>query len=166
MSQYALTTFTSDQYTSAKAAWENFAGGADVFDVELAPFFCWVETHISPCDGDSVALQLVNKVADDRVDAIVEVVDSRRGVLSKLLKIVVSPQFWNVSDCRDQIIEIYKEIFTQFATSNTQVARQRKVKIYGRDDDMMSILRSLHSHWSVPNTSADFEGRFLAITFN
>jgi hypothetical protein len=99
VSKYTLTTFTSVQYTSTKASWEALAG-PDAFDVELAPFFSWVETHIQPTHGDSVALQLVNQDADGRVDAIVEVVDSRRGTLSKLLKIVVSPQFWDISNSR------------------------------------------------------------------
>lgn len=107
MSKYTLTTFTSVQYTSTKASWEALAG-PDAFDVELAPFFSWVETHIQPTHGDSVALQLVNQDADGRVDAIVEVVDSRRGTLSKLLKIVVSPQFWDISNSRSHIIETQK----------------------------------------------------------
>ena len=163
--KYELKRFTNAECAEARAAWEAIAGH-DAFYLEFAPFFSWVETHIEPQEHDSMALQLVNLGADGRVDAIVEVVDSRKGTLSKLLKIVVSPQFWDVNDSRNSIVVIYSEIFTQFIIGFGTDLSRRNVKIYGRDDDMMSILRSVHAHWSVPGATADFEGRFLAISFS
>ncbi len=166
MSKYSLVKFTPESFAHTKAAWEAIAG-ADAFDVEFSAFFDWAGAHLVAKAHDSVALCLSNNDVGGLVDAIVEVVDSREGALSKLLKIIPSPLFWDVNNARDEIVNLYTEVFFQvILTAGNGAIGQRKVKLYGRDDDMMSILRSIHSHWAIPNTSVDFEGRFLAITLN
>ena len=99
-------------------------------------------------------------------DAIVEIVTSRKGTLSKLLKVIPSPEFWDVNNRRDDIVQLYTETFFKLITQGGFGVMSRKVKIYGRDDEMMSILRSIHNAWSIPQSSAEFEGRFLAITLH
>ncbi len=98
-------------------------------------------------------------------DAIVEVVTSRKGAMSKLLKIIPSPEFWDINNSRGSIVDIYAETFFNMITSGS-FGNQRKIKLYGRDDAMMSILRSIHSNWLIEQSTAEFEGRFLAITLN
>lgn len=163
MSGYALIAFTQESLSAAKCCWEQITG-EDAFDLELLGVFDWAATHLQQTDGDSVAFNLWNQVAS-RTDAIVEVVTSRNGAMTKLLKIIPSPEFWDINNSRKEIVKIYTEIFYHVITKDG-FDRQRKVKLYGRDDDMMSILRSIHSIWSFSNSKAEFEGRFLAITVN
>lgn len=163
MSKYSLINFTVDTLEQTRQAWEALAG-PDAFDIELSPVFLWVDAHMQPVPNDSVAFCLWNKDSG-RVDAIVEVVDSRKGQLSKLLKVIPSSKFWDVNNNRDAIVQLYVEVFFNVITGD-DLMTSRKVKLYGRDDEMMSILRSIHAHWAVQNSSAEFEGRFLAISIN
>lgn len=163
MSKYALVPFTSESLLKARKRWEEIAG-EDAFDLEFSGVFDWAGTHLQHTDGDSVAFNLWNNDAL-HTDAIVEVVSSRKGSMSKLLKIIPSPEFWDINNARDSIVGIYTETFFNMIISGG-FGQQRKVKLYGRDDDMMSILRSIHSNWAIANSNAEFEGRFLAITLN
>ncbi len=163
MSKYSTVSFTEALVQGAKKEWEAFAGG-DAFDLELSPVFSWVETHMAVAPNDSVALCLWNNDSN-RTDAIVEIVDSRKGKLSKLLKVIPSPRFWDVNNARGEIIQLYTEVFFNVITAGG-FGQSRVVKLYGRDDEMMSILRSIHAYWAVQNSTAEFEGRFLAISLN
>lgn len=163
MSKYSTLNFTKDLCQAAKREWEDIAGG-DAFDLELSPVFSWVETHMDVAPNDSVALCLWNNDSK-RTDAVVEIVDSRKGKLSKLLKVIPSPRFWDVNNVRGEIIQLYTEAFFNVITAGG-FGSSRVVKLYGRDDEMMSILRSIHAAWTVSNSTAEFEGRFLAISLN
>jgi hypothetical protein len=163
MSKYTLIPFTEDSLKDAYKKWEAIVG-EDAFDLEFSPLFDWAGKHIHETAGDSQAFNLSNNDAA-RTDAIVEVVTSRKGLMTKLLKIVPSPQFWDINNSRNEIIQVYTEVFFNVITKRG-TDQSRKVKLYGRDDEMMSILRSLHSVWAIPNSTAEFEGRFLTIALN
>lgn len=163
MAKYKLIKFTSDSLVETKAAWEAFAG-ADAFDLEFSAAFEWTQAHVNEQPNDSMALCLFNTDAQ-RTDAIIEVVDSRKGTLTKLLKIIPTPMFWDVNNSRTEIIQLYTEAFFNVITHGG-FGKSRTVKLYGRDDEMMSLLRSIHSHWAIADTSIEFQGRFLTITIN
>lgn len=163
MTKYALISFTQQSLDEAHKRWEGIAG-EDGFDLEFAPMFIWAQSHIKHQDGDSMAFNLHNN-DNDNTDALVEIVTSRKGTLSKLLKVIPSPEFWDVNNRRDDIVQLYTQTFFGLITLNGFGA-SRKVKIYGRNDEMMSILRSIHRAWAIPKSTAEFEGRFLAITLN
>jgi hypothetical protein len=163
MAKYKLIPFTQQSLNDANKRWEGIAG-EDGFDLEFAPMFTWAQGHIEHQDGDSMAFDLHNN-DNDNTDALVEIVTSRKGALSKLLKVIPSPEFWDVNNRRNDIVQLYTETFFGLITLGGFGA-SRKVKIYGRDDEMMSILRSIHSAWAIPKSTAEFEGRFLAITLN
>jgi hypothetical protein len=163
MSKYELIPFDQTSLHDARSKWEAIAG-EDAFDLEFSGFFEWAEKHLAQVEGDSIALNLHNNDAL-RTDAIVEVVSSRKGQMSKLLKVIPSPMFWDVNNSRADIVTLYTEVFFNVLTRQG-FGSSRTVKLYGRDDEMMSILRSIHSLWSIPNTKAEFEGRFLTFTLN
>ena len=119
-------------------------------------------------DPTGVAYVLTRNYAQNnssKTDALVEVVASRKGQLSKLLKVIPSPEFWDINNSRQAILDIYTETFFNMITTGG-FGKERKVKLYGRDDDMMSILRSIHGNWAIPHSKAEFEGRFLAVTLS
>ena len=161
MAKYKLIPFTTATLAAAKSKWEDIAG-KDGFDLEFAAVFEWASTHLNQQSGDSMAYCLHNN-DNGNADGIVEIVTSRMGALSKLLKIVPSPEFWDVNNKRVEILQIYRETFFGLITQK-EINSARTVKIYGRDDEMMSILRSIHAVWNIPDSTAEFEGRFLTIS--
>lgn len=163
MPKYSLNFFTADTLADTRKRWEAIAG-EDAFDLEFSNVIEWAELHLTHTEGDSVAYNLWNNDALHS-DAIVEVVTSRKGAMSKLLKIIPSPEFWDINNSRGSIVDIYAETFFNQITSGS-FGNQRKIKLYGRDDAMVSILRSIHSNWLIEQSTAEFEGRFLAITLN
>jgi hypothetical protein len=163
MSKYKLIPFDQPSFLDARRKWEALAG-EDAFDLEFSPLFDWARNHLLQQDGDSIALNLHNNDTLS-TDAIVEVVSSRKGAMSKLLKVIPSPKFWDINNSRADIITLYTEVFFEVITREGFGA-SRKVKLYGRDDEMMSILRSIHGIWAIENTKAEFEGRFLTFTLN
>lgn len=163
MSKYSLENFTAESLEETKVHWSGLVE-ADAFDVEMGPFFGWATSHITVKEGDSVAFALRNNDTS-HVDAIAEVVESKGGNMHKMLKIVPSPQFWDLSKMRQDLLNLYIETFFHII-QKVGFKSSRKIKIYGRNDEMMSLLRSLHAVWGVPNSKAEFEGRFLAITWS
>lgn len=162
MSKYKLLDFSSETLASTRQRWMELMD-EDAFELELSPAFEWASVHMKHIDGDSVALRMLNSETE-MTDAIVEVVTSRKGQMIKMLKVIPSPAFWDVDNCRKEIIDLYIGVFMSVITSSG-FKSNHKVKIYGRDDAMLSILRSIHSIWPVEDSKADFEGRFLAITW-
>ena len=162
MAKYKLAEFTDSLFNTTKAAWSNLVDD-DAYEIEVLTQLQWVESHLVQKDHDSFAMALVNNDSDN-VDAIVEIVSSKKGAMVKLLRVILSPEFWDITSKRDDVINIYLDVFFNFIAANA-IQSGSKVKIYGRTDEMMSLLRSIHSNWNVQGGVADFEGRFLTVVF-
>lgn len=162
MPKYNLVNFTNETLEETRKNWESIID-EDAFELEFGTAFTWASQHIQSVEGDSVALRLHN-TDSDRTDAIVEIVSSRKGAMNKLLKVIPSPKFWDVNNQRDEIVSLYTEAFFKVITM-AGFKPSNKVKIYGRDDEMLSILRSIQNIWNIKGSKVDFEGRFFAITW-
>ena len=162
-SKYEIRGFTKSSLTAVENRWRGLAG-EDEFASELAGFFQWCHTHIAPKAGDSQAHGLFNK-EDESCDAIIELVETTTlGGKTKLLKLITSPHFWQSIDLdRERLITLYTWTFTLVIAKGI-LGKAKDVKLYARDDLMLSFLRSLHAHWDVPGTKAEFQGRFLTVT--
>ena len=162
MSKFEIRHFSSESLELAKQRWKNYAGD-DEFAIEYEPFFGWCATHITPIEEHSQAWELFNNDSQ-QCDAIVDIVNSKQGKLHKLLKLYVSPQYWtDTGKHRDEIIKLHIDAFV-LAIQKGLLGGAKNVKLYGRSDLMLSILHSIHATWSVPNTTAEFHGRFLTIS--
>lgn len=161
MAKYKIREFTTERFEEVKERWRGHAG-EDEFEIELSGFFDWCVAHLTKVDGDSQAFELYN-TDTDACDAIIEMVDSRKGKLTKLLKLLLSPEYWDVEKNRDQLISLYIDAFVE-AIKDGALKGAKDVKLYGRNDLMLSLLRSIHAHWQVEGTSAHFQGRFLTIS--
>lgn len=160
-----LREFSDQRLADVRDRWLAIAG-EDEFQVELSPFFAWCATHVQPKTGDSHALELFNAKTGE-TDAIVEIVNAREGKLHKLLKLIVSPRLWDIDANRDEVVSLYASAFSS-VIDNGIMEGVNDIKIYGRNDLMRSILRSLHAHWPQDGFGATvkFEGRWLTFTFN
>lgn len=162
MDDYKIREFTPERLEEVERTWRDLAG-EDEFDIELAPFFNWCETHIEQRTGDSRAYELYN-TRSQSCDAIIELVNSSNARLSKLLKLFISPEMWDVDDKREQVVNLYVSAFVQVIKTERRKGINR-VKLYGRTSLMLSILHTIHSSWPAEetNSQATFEGRWLTI---
>lgn len=162
-----LKQFSKESLLTTKDAWRT-AAGEDEFSVECTPIFEWAENHISYIPQADSHAYGVFRNGDAAADAIVEVIETKRGQkgLSKLLRVVVSPSYWEVDKHREMILDIYTDAI--FGT--IQLAMRKGVsvvKLYGRTDQLMSILESLHSHIQrkpIAGVHAAISGRWLVLT--
>ena len=162
MLKHEIRKFTAISLNAAKVEWRKLAGD-DEFTIEYEVFFAWCTSHIEHREGDSQAWELFN-VESDQCDAIIELVNGKRGALTKLLKLYVSPRFWEgVGNKRDELLNLYTDTFN-LVIAKGLFGGAKDVKLYGRTDLMLGLLRSLHAHWSVDGTTAEFEGRFLKVS--
>lgn len=163
MHRHELRQFTAERLEVVREQWRQLAG-EDEFDVELAPLFEWCTTHLSPQTGDSQAREL-HHIDRDQTDAILEVVDNKRG--AKLLKLYLSPEFWAIDtpSVRTGVARLHATAFVQVIRDG--IARGAPlVKIYGRSNLMLSILQDLQTQWASLGTDWDaaMQGRWLAIS--
>lgn len=160
-----LHAFTEERLAEVKASWLNIAGH-DVFAVELAPTSDWAATHIVPTQGDSVALELRDTTSGDCV-AIVDVVDSDMRRMSKLLKIHVSPTVWFLEgpDLIKTVATIYSAAYTRVITAGLH-KQVRQVKIYGRNEVLLGVLRALNENWPLNEhgLTGAMHGRWFVVT--
>lgn len=171
-SKLQLSQFTDRSFADTRQNWEDQAGKAE-FASEYSAIFSWADAHrdydIDPKVGDSLAYGLFAPKSNTAC-AMVDVVLHKRGRkgVTKLLKVFVTPEYWNVTEHQDQILEI----FTSAIAGTIQLSKRvqsGEVKIYGRSEALLSLLHSLHVHLNkniekFPGIAAAMKGRWLEIT--
>lgn len=142
---YKLNEFTATSLLETRDRWQSIAG-EDEFSLEHGHLFEWAETHIdyAPEASDSVAYGMFSEDTG-RAEAIVEVIQNRKGIYgtTKMLKLLIGPKYWNAGSHLDEI----SQITLKALIGTIELSRQnhsRTVKIYGRNDHMLSILHSVH----------------------
>jgi hypothetical protein len=147
--------------------WEKLAG-SDEFEVELSALFEWCQSHLTPAAGEGHAMQVFNGESG-QTDAILEMVSGKRGSLTKLLKIYVSPRYWPADrdlEVRDRFEALYTGIFVRVISASIGQTVVEEIRLYGRSDLMYVMLKSLAANWgSISGLmwSASMEGRWLSL---
>lgn len=166
MPGHELRQFTPERLEAVRLRWSQLLG-EDEFEVELTGLFDWCKEHLVPRDNDSHVLELYDPIRD-ATDAMVEIVNSKRGAMTKLLKLYVTPEYWPFDDAgvelRVQIVELHVAAFVQVLNAG-MAEGAHEVKIYGRSRLMHSILLAIEKQWPHETTgwSATMQGRWLAI---
>ncbi|MFV5215664.1 hypothetical protein ACLIIZ_18230 [Azonexus caeni] len=166
---YSTVKVTPQILEDTRRVWE-LTVGADEFASEYGALFDWIGAHINyqSAGGESLVYALVQegaKVASAFIDV---VASGHRGGLTKLLKIIITPQFWNVAEHQNQIVMIYvdaiKGAFDLSSQNNSST-----FKIYGRTDPLLSLLHSIRlaiikDAGVDSNVRVDMEGRWLVVS--
>jgi hypothetical protein len=163
-----LKPFTGSELSAVAFDWETRAG-SDEFEVELSSVFEWAADHLVPLPGDGHAIQAYN-VTEGRTQAILEMIDSRRGPrteMSKLLKIWVSPEFWPADrdpTVRDGFVYLYAGILVHMI-ADAMSANMGEIRIYARTEALYTLLSKLQSEWGSLGTAwtATMEGRWFQL---
>jgi hypothetical protein len=163
-----LRPFTAGDLSAVAYDWETRAG-SDEFEVELSSVFEWAKDHIVSLPGDSHAIQVFN-TTEGRAQAILEMIDSRRGPrtsVSKLLKIWVSPEFWPADrdpGVSDSFVYLYSGILIH-TIADGMSANMGEIRIYARTESLLFLLNRLQSEWGSLETdwTATMEGRWFQL---
>ncbi|MEZ3155535.1 hypothetical protein AB1K56_01280 [Microbacterium sp. BWR-S6Y] len=177
MSHRELRKFTAESLAATADDWKSIAG-EDEFQAELSTLFEWCEDHLEHRDGDAFALDLYDPDTN-HTGAILEIVRTKRGVMTKLLKLYPSPEFWNADSDpvqRDALGRLYGDAFvsvigdgiglTDPSVIGSGTTEVDEIKIFGRTNAMYELLRSVVLFWSSSHTGWDakMEGRWLALS--
>lgn len=171
MAKYELRQFTDKEFLDTRENWEKHAGEAE-FVSEYGVVFDWAQTHQQYDDdknGESLAYGVFSQ-RNKHAFAIVDVVSHKKGRSSttKLLKIYMTPEYWDVASHQSKVIEIFLCAIVGTIKLSKQ-ASAKTVKLYGRSDQLLSLLHSLHVHMNqhkdkLPGVEASMQGRWLEIS--
>ncbi|APT92635.1 hypothetical protein CPHO_06715 [Corynebacterium phocae] len=113
---------------------------------------------------------------EKRIDAILELVDTRRQTMTKLLTVTLSPEFLDWEDeskLRERVKNVYARVLTHMITLGNERAHStgHTIKIYGRNNSLKAILEEVVKNQSMiksdsSHSEAKMEGRFLNVTFS
>lgn len=163
--QYELRDLDRPRLDMIRNKWSRDAG-ADEFAVEMGVAFDWAESHLTPSPGNSQALELCEVQADD-TKAIVEVIDSREKTLTKILTLYAAPAYWSpdTDKAKDEVAKLYRVALTAMLARGMQPSTMTTIKIYGRTDGALAVLRSVVDAWHEVRSDwkAGMEGRWLAL---
>lgn len=169
-----LMAYTTEQITDqllddTKKSWE-LVVGVDEFTSEYGALFDWLQCHrqYQGANGHSVAYALVQE-GQKVASAFIEVVSSpNRGGLTKLLKVFVTPLFWDVADHQAEVVKLFVMAIRGAVDISNQNG-SRTVKIYGRSNSLLSLLHTIHVAMiedgvADAGISVTIQGRWLVIS--
>lgn len=166
MADYRLCNLTIERLRDIRDSWESLAG-TDEFAVEMSATFEWAEPRLKETPGDSQAFELRNEITGD-AEALLEIINSSDGELTKLLTLYTSPAHWGEEDDNiGALAELYGGAFVEVLSRGMKQPTGRVVKVYGRDNDLLYILRQVKENWDKAESlgwNASMEGRWLAIS--
>lgn len=163
---YEIREFTPQRLLNVRSQWEQIAG-PDEFAVELAVTFDWAESHLSPATGSSQALELLDIESQD-THAILELIDGKRGQLTKLLTMYASPIFWNVRpDDTNDVVRLYSGAIKGVVPNemaDDEDSKVNEVRIYGREPQLLTVIQTVQQFWLHDSDwQATMEGRWLVL---
>lgn len=174
MKKYAIAQFDASKFEATKDSWLNSAESLGIPDLDYVKQIDWVARHMDyQASGDSFAYGLFDEGSDVAV-ATVDIVYSRRASNDgwlKMLQLFLAPSYApSVVSASPlalmEILDIYSSAISG-TVELTGIHPARTVKLYARNDNLMSLLAGVQQRLSaLPASSVkcNFEGRFLVIS--
>lgn len=178
-----LRRMTADSLEMIRDQWTAIAG-EDEFEVLLSSTFEGIEEDLSKV-GFNVPVHayllaapgISRKDGVQVVDAILELTDTKRGMMTKLLTVHVSPEYigWDSdSELRSKVTSVYSKVLAYVISLGQERSSEsdHELKIYGRNNAMLELLKEVEEKWQLIDemtpefdTWAKIKGRWLEITF-
>lgn len=167
--RYALHQITPERLALVEDAWKEVAG-ADEFVVEMAEKFS--NAHRDLADPATTSRYLeVQDASTGEAHAVLDMIDAQRISTTKLLSIWTSPKYWGdgltASELRQAVVELYAQTFMMLLAQTTSSSSKVDIiKLYGRADEMFTILATLNEVWdgNLKGWSSEIQGRWLVLT--
>lgn len=166
--RYRVQQFSEATLSSTESAWSELAG-EEAFSTECRPVFEWAAGRIdyaSMASGDSKVYGLFSD-SDEAAEALIEVVSTQRGAkpgTTKLLKVIVSPSYWNNGKRRNRIVGVFGAAISGTIRLSKAV-QGGTVKLYGRSDELLNLLQSVCAYLQAGSfgVRCEMKGRWLEI---
>lgn len=166
---YKTVRINEQLLNDTRQVWE-LTVGKDEFSIEYGALFDWIESHVDyeGATGSSLVYALVEE--DRKVaSAFIEVVATdNRGGLTKLLKILITPQYWNIAEHQHQVVMIYVDAI-KGAVELSMQNQSGTFKIYGRTDSLLDLLHTIQRTimdevGKEAKVSVEMQGRWLVFS--
>lgn len=156
---YTALQATPEIISSTKSVWIGICG-EDEFASEYGTQLDWAAQNL---ENTYALIENGHKAAT----ALMEVFQSgQNGGLTKLLRVMITPQYWDIAEHQGRVAKIYLEAIKQaIAISNHN--KSKTYKIYGRTPEMLSLLYMIHSETSKEFKeimNIDMKGRWLVFS--
>jgi hypothetical protein len=172
--QYAIAQFDAAKFEATKAAWLDSAESLGIPDLDYVKQIDWVALHMDyETQGDSFAYGLFDEESNVAV-ATVDIVYTKRSTNDgwlKMLQLFLAPKYApSVVSASPQVLTEILEIYASSIIGTvelTGIHPARTVKLYARNDNLMSLLAGVQQRISAnasTSTTCRFEGRFLVIS--
>lgn len=154
-----------DLLLEIQTAWEAEAG-ADEFQAELGMVFNGIADDVGRKDISNEYLVLEE---NGTPRAVLELIDTKRGNMTKLLSLHLSPTYWD-NPTQNMLAEVYSASITSVLAvgaerANRNINNVHEVKIYGRNRELLDILRAINDDWKpTPSLEVSMAGRWLSVT--
>lgn len=173
---YQLRQFTEESFVATKENWQGIAG-EDEFMSEFGVVFEWLGDNRDYANGGKAGNSLGYGLfygENGHACALAEVVARPmvRGGLTKLLKVLITPEYWNIEEHAARIVDIYSAAILG-TIELSEAVQARTIKLYGRGDQMMKLLRSINdsvnkrfSESAGGRIKSAMKGQWLEISIN
>ena len=161
---WSIGEIDSDTLEKVSTEWEAEAG-SDEFQAEMSFIFSAIDDDLG--DTDSSASYFVLR-QNGTSRAILELIDTKRGAMTKLLSLHLSPTYWDVPS-PEMVSEVYTAAIANTLSVGTARAITRRpgkheIKIYGRNRELLDILRAIDDNWvDIENVTIQMAGRWLSV---
>lgn len=174
MKKYKIAQFDAAKYEATKEDWLDSSESLGIPDLDYVKQIEWVERHMDyQAQGDSFAYGLFDEDSDVAV-ATVDIVYTRRAANDgwlKMLQLFMAPRYApSIVSASPQALSEILEIYSSAIIGTVELTGThpaRTVKLYARNDNLMSLLAGVQqrlSASSLPGVKCNFEGRFLVIS--
>lgn len=169
-----LKELTMAALSNAEREWSAVMGD-DLFATEFRDVFAYAERNLGGdvefSSGDLSAYRHLVDTSTGRSVALVDLIAARQGQQLRLLHIHLGPMIWDydmgsadASRVRDVMTTILVAVLEDASTSCSLGG----VKVYGRSNDVLDILRTIADGWLADHDnaqwSATMQGRWLNFT--
>lgn len=146
---YEIRNITQDLLEQTKKTWQ-LVVGEEEFASEFQAIFEWIGGHIDydAPSGNSLAYAIVDD--DQKVaSGFVEIVSTKTtggkssSRLTKLLKVFVTPQYWEIATHKAEVLAIFSAAIRGVAKIS-HGNQSKTIKIYGRTDSLLDLLIKIH----------------------
>lgn len=171
MSAYEVRLLTADRLEAVERDWRSNMDG-DVFDAEFqAVFESARRATLGDVEVGSGNTAEYSELVDRKTGETVGLIDMIRTQLSrqrKVLHIHFGPLLWDYENAQgdaDALANAYVGAVSNLLTRDDASAMLESVKVYGRSDELFSILKTTADRWPTTdiNWCAEMQGRFLLL---
>jgi len=161
-----LKSFTAKTLRQTRDNWASHAGD-EAFSLELGPIFEWIGERLRSKAQAETAYYGLFEGSELHAAAIVEVITTpkTKGPMIKMLKVIISPQFWDTVTYRKEVLLIFLGAIA--GCINLSMKRGSKIlKLYGRNNELLSVMIEVHTELSknpIAGLSASIQGRWLVL---